>query len=231
MKATLKTALLAACLLAGGLAVSAEVEETSASLASLSRLQDAEPADLKAESTWQLPGLLRARYGIEELRTLFGSANVEEASLVGAEGEENQGVLLFAKELERRAQVFLLEEGPHKRLSTLLIQGEKSLWQAGGVRLGMSLGELVRLNGAPISYSGFDWDYGGTILDWHKGHLDKALQQAMATEEGQVFIRLGYEGKARTYPMGDRKFQSDDKRFAKLLGQIRVVELGVFFEP
>lgn len=231
MKASLKTALLAACLLTSGLALCAEAEETSASLASLSRLQDAEPADLKAEATWQLPGLLRARYGIEELRTLFGAANVEEATLAGAEGEENQGALLFDKEPERRAQVFLLEDGPKKRLSSVLVRGEKSDWQAAGVRLGMSLGELVRLNGAPISYSGFDWDYGGTILDWHQGHLGKALQQAMGAEEGQVFVRLGYDGQARTYPLGDRKFQSDDKRFVKLLGQIRVVELGVFFEP
>lgn len=31
----------------------------------------------------------------------------------------------------------------------------------------MTLAELVKRNGAPISFYGLDWDYGGSVQDWH----------------------------------------------------------------
>ena len=39
----------------------------------------------------------------------------------------------------------------------------------------MTLAELVALNGAPVSFYGLQWDYGGTVQDWHGGRLANAV--------------------------------------------------------
>lgn len=42
-----------------------------------------------------------------------------------------------------------------------------------GLRTGISLTELIKLNEAPLAFSGFDWEYSGVVSDWKKGKLAK----------------------------------------------------------
>ncbi len=213
------------CLLSGT-ALAGEVK--SASLAGVARWQDAAPADLAATATWQLPGVLRVRYGIEDLRVLFGTRNVRLEPLGGAEGEVAQGAVLFPEDVERRAEVFFQDEARHRGITMVRVQGRHTRWHLAGVRLGMTLAELVRWNGAPVSYSGFDWDYGGMVTAAHGGRLAAILAGGTV---GRGFIRLDRTEQARGYPLGESSVRSDDRRYASLLGHIRVSELGFSFEP
>ncbi len=40
-----------------------------------------------------------------------------------------------------------------------------------GVKIGTTLSELVKLNGKPFTFTGFDWDYGGYAI-FEKGKLE-----------------------------------------------------------
>lgn len=54
------------------------------------------------------------------------------------------------------------------------ITGTSSSWHtAEGIRIGTTLDELVELNGKPIQFSGFGWDYGGAVLSFNQGKLEK----------------------------------------------------------
>lgn len=205
----------------------------TASLAAVTRWQDAEAVDLAAASTWQLPGVLRAHYGLADLRTLFGAANVRLVTLDGAEGETLRGAELFANDPSRHAVIFFQDEVTQRGLATVRVRsraGQSSRWRLAGIHLGMPLAELVRLNGAPVSFSGFDWDYAGSIVSWHAGHLAKALQAAMANSGGQAHVTLAHSPRARAYPQGDGQFRSNDPRYTHLLNDLHVSELSLSFD-
>ena len=205
----------------------ADAAAGSASLAGVIHDQDAAPADLGAEATYRLPGLLRADSSLEELRQRFGKANVSAATLDGAEGETARGIVLFAADPARRVEIFVQDETTLRGIATIRVSGSQSRWRLdNGVHLGMSLADLVAANGKPITFSGLDWDYGGGIRNWHQGRLEPrdgdtvfrsvTLTHGDAVEDGGI-------------PLGDDEFRSDDKRYPRQGRLLSVGQLLVSF--
>lgn len=55
-----------------------------------------------------------------------------------------------------------------------------------GIKVGTTYDELNRLNGKPISFYGFGWDYSGAV-DWNGGKLEKSgLHVFLAPNSGDV---------------------------------------------
>lgn len=199
----------------------------SASLAGVVHDQDAQPADLTAEATYRLPGLLRKDSSLEELRQRFGKANVAVETIDGAEGETARGIVLFDADPARRAEIFVQDETTLRGIATVRVRGSQSRWRLdNGLHLGMSLAALVAANGKPITFSGLDWDYGGGIRDWHQGRL--------APREGDTVFRAvtlthGDTVEDGAIPLGDGEFRSDDKRYPRQGELLSVGELLVSF--
>lgn len=193
----------------------------SASLAGAARWADPEPADLTDGETYALPGLIRAELNFDNLRQAFGTDNVQLIDIEGAEGESIQGAVLFADDPARRAEVFFRNPGQHSGIDTVRVRGESSRWHfASGVQPGMSLAELVKANGAPVSFLGLDWDYGGAVTDWHDG--------AAAPAGGMV--RLAPSGQQDgPYPVGEDTYRSDDPHYPQQGELLRVSEIGMGF--
>jgi len=197
----------------------------SASLAGAVRWADAEPADLDAETTYTLPGLIHADISLDNLRLAFGEDNVQLADLDGAEGEVIQGAVLFPGDPARRAELFFRNQERHSGIDAVRVRAGQSCWHlASGVRPGMTLADIVQANGAPVSFSGLDWDYGGTVTDWHGGKANPAGAAAAVT------VRLGHAENASGYPVGDGTFRSDDERYPGQGTALRVDEIGVTFD-
>lgn len=212
--------------LAGDTKHAAEEADTtrSASLAGVSRWEDAEPADLVAEATYVLPGLIRANYGLDDLRTVFGAKNVKLAELDGAEGETSPGVVLFDGDPARRAELFFRDEQKRRGIDSVRVRAERSRWRLdNGAHVGMTLAELVAANGKPISFGGLDWDYGGNISDWHGGKLQPKPEEPTRT------VQLGHADGATGYPLSEGSFRSDDKRYPNQGKVLRVDEIRVLF--
>ena len=107
-----------------------------------------------------------------KLVELFGAANVKQVSFEVEPGEAVPATTLFANDSTRRAIVLWRDPETRASPETVLIRGERSLWRTDkGITLGTPLATLRRLNGKPLTLTGFGSDLGGTVLDCNGGHL------------------------------------------------------------
>lgn len=166
-------------------------------------------------ATWILPGDFSSDTTLQDLQRRFGSGNVKTEEIPGAEGESFRGIVLFPADPNRRATVYFQDQQNLLGLAMVSIDEDHSQWKlASGVGIGTSLSEVRRLNGRPFTFSGFDWDYGGTIVDWHGGKLAPAADQAVSARI-QLRMPRGDVGD-KAYPQGDSQFSSDDPRWKEL---------------
>ena len=192
------------------------------------------PAQTEAETetpaaaieTWELPGDLGPLTTQAELETRFGKDNLREESFDAAEGMGTYPVLVvFPYEPGKRLELVLDADNKDAPIQELRVSSPESRWHdASGLRTGMTLAELVALNGAPVSFYGLAWDYGGTVQDWHGGTLANAVGN-------RLFRRVTLAARAGTdqdaLPQGDATFRSDDPKWANAGKDIVVGELGI----
>ena len=138
------------------------------------------------------------------LRARYGDDAVVSDKVPGAEGEELDGWIVFPADPARRVYVYLDDTGANPAMLRLL--DPESRWQrADGIRMGRTLTELAQDNGAPVGFTGFDWDYGGSCCDWHGGRRAKDPPtggMTLCPPQTQATSEPGY-------PMGDAQFDSD----------------------
>ncbi len=178
-----------------------------------------------------LPGAFTPDTTVADLERRFGQTNVRVGELPGAEGETHRGVELFAGDASRQAYVSFQDEQALRGLSRVAIGNDGSRWTLdNGVRIGMSLADLVALNGAAVIFTGFDWDYGGYVSDWSDGKLDPV--EGDPVRRG---VRLRIRESARNaaqppaYPVGDSEFRSDEADYPKLGELAEVGDISVSF--
>ncbi|TXF90814.1 hypothetical protein FUA23_05075 [Neolewinella aurantiaca] len=109
----------------------------------------------------------------EDLDFLYGDQIAEIEVPIG-EGFTTPGYRLFPGTKNEADVMFPNEENGIEEL-TIVIRKEGSEWRMAGspVTVGTSLHELKEINGKPITFLGYEWDYGGTVMDWNGGELDK----------------------------------------------------------
>lgn len=176
-----------------------------------------------------LPGELTRDTTRAHLEARFGAANVVPQTLDGAEGSTFEGLVLFPNDATRRAEILLPDDGSDG-VSAIRVTGETSRWKLDtGVHPGMTLADLVALNGQPIVFSGLDWDYGGSVLQWNGGKLEP-------DEGGLVYRSLTLthpdDAPDGAYPLGDGEYRSDDPKYPQQGNVLRVGQVMVsFVEP
>ena len=177
-----------------------------------------------AATDWTLPGDFAPDTTVAQLKARFGEANVRIVDdLPMAEGETARGVVLFPEDPSRRATLHFQDTRNLAGLQGVTIDDAGSRWHyASGVRIGMTLAELAALNGAPVSFYGLSWDYGGHVIGFNGGKLGDAEGRA-----GRDGMRLDIQPDAKDgdYPVGDREFRSDDPKWPKAGRSLAVSEL------
>lgn len=90
----------------------------------------------------------------------FGEANVAFMKVDGPESSEVDATVIFADDPARRIEI-TWKDAARTRLDVITF-GTPAAWVApSGVRVGMTLAEIVKLNGAPFRINGFGWDNEG----------------------------------------------------------------------
>lgn len=188
---------------------------------------NAEPANVPAApETWELPGTLGPLTTRTELDARFGKANVREETFDGAEGIGTYPALvIFPDEPRKRLELVLDADDPDAPIRELRVPADDSLWHdASGLRTGMTLAELVALNGAPVSFYGLGWDYGGTVQDWHGGKLANGVGERLFR---RVTLAARKQAGEEALPEGDATFRSDDAKWPGIGKDLVVAELGI----
>jgi hypothetical protein len=105
-----------------------------------------------------------------KLATVFNSQNLTFAAVEGPDGAKVMASVLFPKEPKRRLEVWWQNEASRSGLYLIVIN-DQSTWTAPkGLRLGLGLAAVEKLNGKPFKLKGFDKD-GGNTTDWQGGAL------------------------------------------------------------
>jgi hypothetical protein len=90
---------------------------------------------------------------------------------VDANGTKVPASVLFPKDPKRRLEVWWANPAARSDTYLIVING-KSDWSApGGLRLGLNLAQLEKLNHKPFKLKGFDKDGNATVSDWDGGTL------------------------------------------------------------
>ncbi len=177
------------------------------------------------EENWILPAGLDAGTTLLELQQRFGETNVSAREIPGAEGETMRGVVLFPDDPTRRATLYFQDPERLQGLSMISVDEPTSRWKLpSGISIGAPLADVQARNGGPFTFSGFDWDYGGTITDWRGGKLQPADDKAIS-ERMQLRMPEGGSGD-KPYPMGDAEFSSDDPRWKDLGIAVGAISIG-----
>lgn len=167
---------------------------------------------------------------LADLQTRFGTENVVVEDLPLGEGDTEAGAIIHPNDPSRRAYVHFVGGQIDATIAAIYIRDPESRWEGPlGVRMGMSLREVERINGGPLRFLGFGWDYGGTVSHWMDGNLARAF-----LAPGQLSLRLSPidtdgEPWPDGYPIGDAEFSSDLEVIRALPPS--VAEIGLVFIP
>ncbi len=139
-----------------------------------------------------------------KLAQAFEAKNIAFGAVPGPEGSSLNASILYAKDPKRRLEVLWQNEAARSDVSLIVITAQSQWGAPKGLRLGLALAALEKLNGKPFKVSGFDQPDGGSVLDWQDGALAllpggckvgiklapdrKASQDALAAAAGKEFL-------------------------------------------
>lgn len=105
------------------------------------------------------------------LAMTFDSKNVVFTTVDGGPAGRVQVSVLFPTDPKLRLEVWWSDPASRTNIDLIDIHGESTWTAPGGLRLGLTLPELERLNHKPFKLKGFDKDNVATVSDWGGGAL------------------------------------------------------------
>jgi len=160
-----------------------------------------------------------------ELVARFGAAAVRADSIHLGEGEYVRGTALFPDDSTRRLEITWQDVAIRDRPEVVRAVG--GAWVAHpGVRRGMPLDDVERLNGRPFTMTGFGWDYGGTVVSWNGGRLD-----SLPPGVTRLLVRFDKPRDAdmtdaeSRHVSGDREIPSSDPVMRRIRPRVRGIEV------
>jgi len=145
----------------------------------------------------------------------YASRNVVLGQVDGPDGTKLQATILFPDDPKRRLEILWTNDESHSGTQVIAING-KSQWGAPkGLKLGMPLAALEKLNGRSFKISGFGADNTATVLSWESGALS-ALPGGC-----KVGLRLAEDAKA---PQQARDTVGGDKELVSSDANVRAVK-------
>ncbi|MGB3799028.1 MAG: hypothetical protein WA952_04390 [Lewinella sp.] len=118
-------------------------------------------------------GLITPGMPMATMENLYGSGVVESRELPAGEGTTVPGYVLFPGTPDE----LFVELGEDKQPLRVRFSNPRATWYDAetGLSIGTGLLELREMNGTSFEFSGFGWDYSGTVTDWHGGDLKDLL--------------------------------------------------------
>lgn len=145
-------------------------------------------------------GLIKPGMTATDIERAYGKGSLKQQKIPGAEGEEIDGAKLFA-DTDRELEI-VWDPDNEKKQVVFDIRVMGKAWKfENGLKSGMTVAEVEKINGKPFKIAGFEWDYGG-YANFEGGKL-----------EGKVSIRFSPTTEnIPEYLSGDKQLSSTDKK-------------------
>lgn len=138
-----------------------------------SRSEQPRSDDRSAANVVTCGGAFAKNSSHSKLAAAFKSQNITYTQVEGADGEKVMASVLYPNDPKRRLEIWWDNEDERSGTSLIVLNG-RSAWTAPkGVRLGLALTALERLNGRPFKLKEFGADHTSQVVDWQGGALDK----------------------------------------------------------
>ena len=158
-----------------------------------------------------------------KLMQAFQPKNVEYGEVAGPSGTKLNATILFPKDPKRHLEVLWQNEAARSDTSLIVITGQSTWTGPKGLKLGLTLAALEKLNGKAFRLSGFDQPDGSAVLDWQDG--------ALASLPGgcKVGVKLAADRKAAAAALAaaaGKEFGSDDAAVRAVKPTVAEILLG-----
>ena len=152
-----------------------------------------------------------------KLAVKYDSRNIAFTEVDGPDQSKMKATVLFPRDPKRRLEVLWDNEAARTGVQVISINGRSHWGAPKGLKLGMSIEALQKLNQRAFKLSGFGPDGNAAVLDWQGG--------ALASLPGgcKVGVRLAAE---RGSPGGDRELMSNDAALKAVKAHIAEILVG-----
>ena len=158
-----------------------------------------------------------------KLAQLVGATNIDYGDVSGSGDGSLNASILYGKDPKRRLEVLWQNDAARSDTSQIVITGQ-SQWRAPkGLKLGLALAALEKLNGKPFKLSGVDQPDGSAVIDWQGGVL------AQLPGGCQVGVKLAPDSKASADALkaaAGKEFQSSDAAIRAIKPVVAEIVLG-----
>ena len=158
------------------------------------------------------------------LEGVYKTQNVAFTQVDGSDGNKVMATVLFPNDPKQRLEVWWSDEEKRRDIYLIVING-KSAWAVPrGVKLGLNLAVLEKINHKPFKLKGFDKDNGSQVSDWNGGAL------ARLPGGCKVGVRLrpdaNVEAQLREAAAGNKEFSSSDAAMRAVNPSVAEIILG-----
>ncbi len=172
---------------------------------------------LITDSAW---GLISAATNFDELKKIFGEGAVKDERICGPECVDSLDVTILYPGTNNESIIYWKDSFYHKQIGMIDCYSDSAAWHtAAGIKIGSGMKELLQLNGKRINFSGFGWDYGGSVISYNGGALDKS----------KIHYNLDLIGDNDYGLSGDTELHTDSVIVQKALDKIVVRKIGLSF--
>lgn len=167
----------------------------------------------------------------ERVVAAFGAENVTIGEVDLGEGVTAKGTIVFPNDPASRLEVSWQDKDSMKTPWMVRLRGggpmppEPKWVSAEGIAIGDTLEGIETRNGNAFTLAGFEWHYGGTVLDWKGGTLAKPAKMNGCSS----IVRLGIaDGVSTDGVVGDGEFLSSNPKMKA--AKPAVYEIGLTYE-
>jgi hypothetical protein len=159
-----------------------------------------------------------------KLESTYESENVTFTQVDGPDRTKVNATVLFQNNPKQRLEIWWADEANRNGIYLIVING-RSAWTAPrGVKLGLSLAALEKINHKPFKLKGLDKDDGSQVSDWNGGALSHLPGQC------KMGVRLRPDAKAsakfREAATNDKEFVSSDAIIRAVRPTVAEIILG-----
>lgn len=122
-----------------------------------------------------------AQLNVEEIKQNFSDAQIREDVGMFEEGTIERPYLILYPDSVDEIQI-TWEDSRRKKIHDIRFTGEGKWHSSQGIKIGTSYEELNKINGRPISFYGFGWDYSGAVM-WNDGALENTKLRVFLAPE------------------------------------------------